>query len=87
MCAGKQRQRPILHFPWRQSISLRWGREGDTHLAQYSGRELSDMVLEGNGVRADGRTLVGQPHVRGDKLWTVEDLKRANCVFADPRVW
>ncbi len=51
---------------------------------QYSGRELSDVVVEGNGVRADGKTLIGQPHVRGDKLWTVEDLKRANCVFADP---
>ena len=51
---------------------------------QYSGRELSDVVVEGHGVRADGKTLIGQPHVRGDKLWTVEDLKRANCVFADP---
>jgi methane monooxygenase component A alpha chain len=51
---------------------------------QYSGRELSDVVVEGNGVRSDGKTLIGQPHVRGDKLWTVEDLKRINCVFADP---
>ena len=38
----------------------------------------------GHGVRSDGKTLIGQPHVRGDNLWTLEDIKRAGCVFADP---
>src|ERR1019366_6173839 len=34
MCAGNQRQRPGLHFPWRHSISFRWGREGDTNFSE-----------------------------------------------------
>ncbi len=51
---------------------------------QYAGRELSEIVVEGHGVRSDGKTLIGQPHVRGDNLWTVEDLKRADVVCGDP---
>ena len=51
---------------------------------QYSGRELSEIVVEGQGLRADGKTLIGQPHVRGNNLWTVADLKRAGIVCGDP---
>jgi glycerol kinase len=32
----------------------------------------------------DGKTLIAQPHVRGDNLWTLEDIKRAGCVFPNP---
>jgi methane monooxygenase component A alpha chain len=53
-------------------------------LEQYEGREISEVVLEGMGVRADGKTLISQPHVNGENLWTIDDLKRANCVFVDP---
>jgi methane monooxygenase component A alpha chain len=36
-------------------------------------------------VRSDGKTLIGQPHVSKDgKLWSLDDIKRANCVFRDP---
>jgi methane monooxygenase component A alpha chain len=51
---------------------------------QYNGREFSEIVVEAHGVRADGKTLIAQPHVRGDNLWTVEDLKRCGIVCADP---
>ena len=51
---------------------------------QYEGRELSDVIAELHGLRSDGKTLIAQPHVRGDKLWTLEDIKRINCVFQNP---
>lgn len=51
---------------------------------QYEGRELSEVIAEGHGVRSDGKTLIAQPHTRGDNLWTLEDIKRAGCVFPDP---
>ena len=51
---------------------------------QYCGRELSEIVVESHGVRSDGKTLIGQPHVRGDNLWTVEDLRRCDVVCGDP---
>jgi len=54
-------------------------------LEQYAGRELSEVIAELWGVRSDGKTLIGQPHVTKDgKLWTLDDIKRANCVFRDP---
>jgi methane monooxygenase component A alpha chain len=42
------------------------------------------VIAEGHGVRSDGKTLIAQPHTRGDNLWTLEDIKRAGCVFPDP---
>jgi len=42
------------------------------------------VIIEGMGVRSDGKTLIAQPHVDGKNLWTVDDIKRANCVFSDP---
>jgi len=44
---------------------------------QYSGRNSPTWSSKAMASARDGRTLIGQPHVRGDKLWTVEDLKRA----------
>jgi methane monooxygenase component A alpha chain len=52
---------------------------------QYAGRELSEVIVEGYGVRSDGKTLIAQPHVKKDgKLWTLDDIKRIGCVFKDP---
>jgi len=52
---------------------------------QYEGRELSEVIAELHGVRSDGKTLIAQPHTNKDgKLWTLDDIKKLNCVFQDP---
>ena len=57
----------------------------DSCLAAYEGRELSEVIAEGHGVRSDGKTLISQPHTNKDsKLWTLDDIKKIGCVFADP---
>ena len=68
----------------RQWLSEPERYEAQNSFEQYLGRELSDVIAEGHGVRSDGVTLIAQPHVRGDNLWTLEDIKRAGCVFHDP---
>ena len=52
---------------------------------QYEGRELSEVIAEGHGLRSDGKTLIAQPHTSKDgKMWTLDDIKKINCVFKNP---
>ena len=79
----------------KHSFSDQWGErmwlseperyECQNIFEQYEGRELSEVIAEGHGVRSDGFTLIAQPHTSKDgKLWTLDDIKKIGCVFADP---
>jgi hypothetical protein len=50
----------------------------------FDGWELSAIVRATGGVRSDGRTLVGQPHLGTERLWTLEDLEACGIVVRDP---
>lgn len=50
------------------------------------GIELSEYILREGLVRADGKTLVAQPHLCSDenRLWSVADIKRHGVEIKDP---
>jgi methane monooxygenase component A alpha chain len=86
----------VLEFNGKKhSFSDQWGErmwlseperyECQNIFEQYEGRELSEVIAEGHGVRSDGFTLIAQPHTSKDgRLWTLDDIKKIGCVFADP---
>lgn len=55
-----------------------------TWFEQYDGYELSHYVKECGLIRADGKTLVGQPSLRWDKMWTVDDIHATRIEIHDP---
>jgi methane monooxygenase component A alpha chain len=52
----------------------------------YDGTDLAEYVERAGLLRADGRTLIAQPHLRTDArwLWTIDDLRRAAVEIRDP---
>lgn len=51
---------------------------------QFHGWELSEIVRAIGGVRSDGKTLIAQPHLRGERLWTLDDLKSCGVYMHSP---
>ena len=51
---------------------------------RYDGWDLADIVIDQGLVRADGKTLVGQPRLDTERMWTVEDLRRCEVTIEDP---
>ena len=60
--------------------------QGATFDEMFHGWELSEAVKALGGVRSDGKTLIGQPHLRADKLWTLEDIRRMGIVLRSPLI-
>jgi hypothetical protein len=63
-----------------------WRYPSPTWLELHHGEDLADYILRMGLVRADGRTLVGQPHLHTDerRLWTIDDIRRAGVEITDP---
>jgi hypothetical protein len=55
-----------------------------TWFEQYDGYDLERYARECHLVRADGKTLVPQPSLRWDKMWTLDDIKRTKIEIQDP---
>jgi hypothetical protein len=45
---------------------------------------MSQIVQASGMVRSDGKTLSSQPHLKSERLWTVEDLRKCGIVIRDP---
>jgi methane monooxygenase component A alpha chain len=44
---------------------------------RYHGWDLADVLVDMQLLREDGKTLIGQPHVRDDlPMWTIDDIRR-----------
>jgi methane monooxygenase component A alpha chain len=52
----------------------------------HDGKGLVEYVERAGLVRADGRTLIGQPHLHTEErwLWTLDDLRRVDTELRDP---
>jgi hypothetical protein len=37
-------------------------------------------------VRSDGETLIGQPHLRDDRRWTLSDIRAHNLSLISPNI-
>ncbi len=53
---------------------------------RFHGMDLADMVVDLGFVRADGKTLMGQPHLRQDDKWTVDDLRAVGLQIESPNI-
>ena len=53
---------------------------------RYHGWEASEVVSDLGFVRADGRTLIAQPHLGKDRRWTLEDIRRHDIRIVSPNI-
>ena len=51
---------------------------------RYHGWGLADVILDLGYVRPDGKTLIGQPALDIERLWTIEDIRRLKYEIKDP---
>ena len=56
------------------------------YLDRYHGWEASDVVRDLGFVRADGETLIGQPHLGAERRWTLSDIREHNLTFVSPNI-
>jgi hypothetical protein len=53
---------------------------------RYHGWEVSEIVRDLGFVRADGKTVIGQPHLESTRRWTLEDIRRQNIIIHSPNI-
>ena len=53
---------------------------------RYHGWELSEVVRDLGFVRSDGKTLVAQPHLDDDGMWTLDDLRSLDFEVVSPNI-
>ena len=53
---------------------------------RYHGWGLDDVVRDLGLLRADGKTLIGQPHLEDDRLWTIDDIAACNVEIVSPNI-
>jgi propane monooxygenase large subunit len=56
------------------------------YLDRYHGREISEVVRELGFVRSDGKTPIGQPHLKETGRWTLDDLKAIGLEIISPNI-
>ena len=60
------------------------------YLDRYDGWEASEVIQDLGFVRADGETLIGQPHLnRGDdgpRQWTLSDIRAHELRLQSPNI-
>jgi len=52
--------------------------------ARYHGWDLADVILDLGFIRPDGKTLMGQPTLDLERLWTIDDIRRLKYEVRDP---
>jgi hypothetical protein len=52
--------------------------------ARYHGWDLADVIEDLGYVRPDGKTLIGQPTLDLDRLWTIDDIRAIGFEVKDP---
>lgn len=50
----------------------------------FDGWDLADVILELGLVREDGKTIVGQPSIDLERMWTIDDIRRLHYEVKDP---
>jgi len=51
---------------------------------KFDGQDLADVVVELGYVRPDGKTLIAQPHLNQENMWTIDDIRRLKYTIKDP---
>lgn len=50
----------------------------------WHGMNLADVIETLGYVRPDGKTLMGQPHLNSERMWTLDDIRKLNYEVKDP---
>lgn len=58
--------------------------QGQNLWEKFDGWNIADVVQAAGAVRSDGKTLVAQPHLNSDRMWTLDDLRACKAVIRDP---
>jgi propane monooxygenase large subunit len=53
---------------------------------RYHGWELSELVRDLGFVRTDGKTLIAQPHLENDNMWTLDDVRSMDFHVQSPNI-
>lgn len=56
----------------------------ESYYTQYDGWPLSEAIRAMGLVRSDGKTLLGQPHLNTNRLWTIDDIKARDVIIENP---
>ena len=51
---------------------------------RFDGWDLADVIVELGYVRKDGKTLLAQPHLSKERMWTVDDIRRVGYTIRNP---
>lgn len=51
---------------------------------KFNGWDLADVIVELELLREDGKTLIGQPHLNTERMWTLDDIKRVGYQIRYP---
>ena len=50
----------------------------------YDGYDLADYIVENGLLRADGKTLISQPRLSMERMWTIDDIRALRYEIRDP---
>jgi hypothetical protein len=50
----------------------------------FDGYDLADFIVENGLLRADGKTLIAQPCLNQERMWTIDDIRAARYEIRDP---
>ena len=53
---------------------------------RYHGWEASEVIRDLGFVRADGETLIAQPHLRDEPRWTLSDIRKHDLHLVSPNI-
>jgi methane monooxygenase component A alpha chain/propane monooxygenase large subunit len=51
---------------------------------RYDGWDLADVILDLSYIRPDGKTLIGQPMLEMERLWTIDDIRKLGYEIKNP---
>jgi hypothetical protein len=95
--APSRPERSVDRRSWRQKFALcsegcewifaNWPRvyaSRKQFWERYHGWDLAGAILDLGYVRPDGKTLIRQPPLDLERLWTIEDIRRLKYAIKDP---
>jgi methane monooxygenase component A alpha chain/propane monooxygenase large subunit len=51
---------------------------------RFHGMNLADVIQSLGYLRPDGKTLIAQPHLGSERMWTIDDIRKLDYVVRDP---
>jgi hypothetical protein len=57
---------------------------GYQNCERFDGWDLADVITELGYLRPDGKTLIAQPHLNAENMWTIDDIRRLKFEIKDP---